>query len=107
MTAQFYDEVMIMRITMSEKVFNWYKEELSLNQGDFVRFYIRYGGFNSFISGFSLGMDKDIPERSNIQLEKDGVIFFIEDEDVWYFDDKDLVIEFNEKLGEPEFRQAV
>jgi uncharacterized protein YneR len=52
-------------------------------------------------------MDKDIPERSNIQLEKDGVIFFIEDEDVWYFDDKDLVIEFNEKLGEPEFRQAV
>jgi uncharacterized protein YneR len=96
-----------MQIKMSDKVFQWYKEELSLTEGDCIRFYIRYGGFNSFIKGFSLGLDKDTPEQFNTRIEKDGLTFFIEDSDTWYFDDKDLEIEFNEQLGEPEFRQAV
>jgi uncharacterized protein YneR len=96
-----------MKITMSDKVFQWYKEELTLTNGDFIRFYVRYGGFNSFIKGFSLGIDKDIPEKTKTRIEKDSVTFYIEDSDTWYFDDKDLMIEFNEQLGEPEFRQAV
>ena len=44
-----------MQIKMSEQVFQWYKEELSLTKGDHIRFYIRYGGLNSFVKGFSLG----------------------------------------------------
>jgi uncharacterized protein YneR len=32
---------------------------------------------------------------------------FIENSDTWYFDNKDLEIEFNEQLGESEFRQAM
>lgn len=95
-----------MKINMSDQAFQWYKEELALTQGDCIRFYIRYGGFNSFVKGFSLGMDKDVPEQSHTKVEKDGVTFFIEDCDTWYFDDKDLVIDFNEQLGEPEFTQA-
>jgi len=96
-----------MQIRMSDQVFQWYKEELALSEGDFIRFYIRYGGLNSFVKGFSLGMDKENPEQTHTQIEKDGITFFIEDSDTWYFDDRDLLIEFNEKLGEPEFRQAV
>lgn len=96
-----------MKIRMSDQVFQWYKEELSLTKGDFIRFYIRYGGLNSFIKGFSLGMDKDTPEQTHTKIEKDGITFFIEDSDTWYFDDKDLLIEFNNQSGEPEFMQAV
>lgn len=96
-----------MQITMSDKVVEWYKEDLSLTEGDFVRFYIRYGGFNSFIKGFSLGIDKETPEQSHILIEKDGITFFIEDNDTWYFDDKDLVIDFNEQLEEPVFLQGI
>lgn len=95
-----------MKINMSDKVFQWYKEELALNQGDCIRFYIRYGGFNCFVKSFSLGMDKVSPEQYHTKIEKDGITFFIEDCDTWYFDDKDLVIDFNEQLGEPEFTQA-
>lgn len=49
-------------------------------------------------------MDKDTPESSSIKNEKDGVTFFIEDEEAWYFDGKDLIIDFNSILGEPEFK---
>ena len=58
---------------MSDQVFQRYKEELSLTKGDNIRFYIRYGGLNSFIKGFSLGMDKDTPEQTQIRVDKDGV----------------------------------
>ncbi|WP_394233693.1 HesB/YadR/YfhF family protein [Niallia oryzisoli] len=96
-----------MQISMSDKVVQWYKEDLSLTEGDFVRFYVRYGGFNSFIKGFSLGIDRDTPEQSQVRMEKDGITFYIEDNDTWYFDDKDLVIDFNEQLKEPEFTQGM
>jgi uncharacterized protein YneR len=97
----------MMQITMSDKVVQWYKEDLALTEGDFVKFYVRYGGFNSFIKGFSLGIDKEKPEQTHTQIEKDGITFFMEDTDTWYLDNKDLVIEFNEQLGEPEFRQGM
>lgn len=91
-----------MHITMSDQVFQWYKNELSLNKGDFVRFYIRYGGFNSFIKGFSLGIEKDTPEKTASRVEKEGITFFVEEDDSWYFDNKNLLIEMNPQ-GEPEF----
>lgn len=100
-------EVIMMQIKMSDKVFQWYKEELELTKGDSIRFYIRYGGLNSFVKGFSLGLDKDTPEQSNTLLEKDGITFFIEDNDTWYFDNKDLEIELDAQFGEPEFRQVM
>nr|WP_184530364.1 hypothetical protein [Bacillus benzoevorans] len=96
-----------MQITMSDKVVQWYKEDLALTEGDFVKFYVRYGGFNSFIKGFSLGVDKERPEQTYTQIKKDGITFFMEDTDTWYLEDKDLVIEFNERLGEPEFHQGM
>ena len=52
-------------------------------------------------------MEKDTPEETQTRIEKDGITFFIEDCDTWYFDNKDLVIEYNEQLNEPEFKQAV
>ena len=53
-----------MQIKMSEQVFQWYKEELSLTKGDHIRFYIRYGGLNSFVKGFSLGYGERYASRN-------------------------------------------
>lgn len=97
----------MMQITISDKVVQWYKEDLALNEGDFVKFYVRYGGFNSFIKGFSLGVEKAKPEQAHTQTKKDGITFFMEDSDTWYLNNKDLIIDFNEQLGEPEFRQEM
>lgn len=84
----------------------WYKEELALSAGACIRFFVRYGGHSSIQSGFSLGISKDHPVHPIVSIEQDGLTFFIEESDLWFFDGHDLIIQFNEKLGEPEFLYA-
>lgn len=93
-----------MKIHVSHEAAEWYKDELYLQKGDFVRFFARYGGVSTFQQGFSLGLSTDKPEDVGASEEIDGVTFFIEDKDIWYFDDKDLFIDFNKSHSEPEFR---
>lgn len=98
------EELSIMKIHVSHEAAEWYKDELYLKKGDFVRFFARYGGVSTFQQGFSLGLSTDKPEDVGVSEEIDGVTFFIEDKDMWYFDDKDLFIDFNKSDSEPEFR---
>ncbi len=93
-----------MKIHISNEAANWYKDELVLQNGDFVRFFARYGGFSTVHQGFSLGLSNDKPEDVGVQLEVNGVTYFIEDRDLWYFDENDFYIDFNTKYLEPEFR---
>ncbi|MDF2903326.1 MAG: hypothetical protein K0S25_964 [Bacillus sp. (in: firmicutes)] len=93
-----------MKIHISNEAADWYKDELVLKNGDFVRFFARYGGFSTVQQGFSLGLSNEQPEDVGVKLEMDGVTYFIEDRDLWYFDENDLYIDFNAKYLEPEFR---
>lgn len=93
-----------LKIHISTEAADWYKDELYLKDGDFVRFFARYGGFSSVQQGFSLGLSNDKPEDIGAKEEVNGVTYYIEDRDLWYFDDLDLYIDFNAKNFEPEFR---
>lgn len=41
-----------MNMTINEDALNWYKEELDLESGDQVRFFVRYGGCSNVQKGF-------------------------------------------------------
>lgn len=88
---------------MSEKAFEWYKNELNLESGDHIKFHVRYGGCSTVQKGFSLGIIKEDPDQPIAQIVKDGITFFVEDKEAWYFDGHDLHIEFNDDLNEPTF----
>ncbi|RFU70413.1 hypothetical protein D0469_07440 [Peribacillus saganii] len=92
-----------MNISISEKAAEWYKRELDLQEGDFVRFFVRYGGSSAVQSGFSLGINKDKPVNAAAKAISNGISFFIEENDIWYFDGHNLDISFNEKYDEPVF----
>jgi uncharacterized protein YneR len=92
-----------MRLTIEEQAANWYKDELHLKQGDFIRFFVRYGGYGTVQAGFSLGVIKDVPEEIGISDESGGITFFVEEKDLWYFDEHSLHVKYNEKHAEPEF----
>ncbi|MDF0727994.1 HesB/YadR/YfhF family protein [Cytobacillus sp. S13-E01] len=92
-----------MQFTISDKAAKWYKSELNLSDGNEVRFYVRYGGYSPIQSGFSLGVSIDEPETPAIQAEEEGITFFVEEKDLWYFDNHNLNISYNEKKAEPEF----
>ncbi|RAK18463.1 uncharacterized protein YneR [Anoxybacillus vitaminiphilus] len=92
-----------MKIIIKPKAFKWYKEELDLKQGDFVRFFARYGGCSNVQKGFSLGINKEAPLSPGVQTVIDGITFFIEEGDMWYFDQHNLIVDFDEQWGEPVF----
>ncbi|BBP89737.1 hypothetical protein BsIDN1_33550 [Bacillus safensis] len=52
---------------------------------------------------FSLGVAKDEPQNAGATAEIEGITFFIEESDIWYFDNHDLHIDYNESVKEPEF----
>ncbi|WP_026690281.1 HesB/YadR/YfhF family protein [Alteribacter aurantiacus] len=89
-----------MELTISDKAYDWFKEELELEEGEAVHFYVRYGGCGNFQSSFSLAMAKKDPEDPAVTKEVNGVTFYVEKKDEWYFDDKDLSVELNEDNGE-------
>ena len=53
--------------------------------------------------GFSLGVNTDSPKNVGVETKVDGLTFFVEDEDLWYFDGHDLTVNYNEETKEPDF----
>ncbi|MFC4557237.1 HesB/YadR/YfhF family protein [Virgibacillus kekensis] len=91
-----------LKLTVTKSAAKWYKEELSLQNGDHVRFYVRYG-FGGHIPGFSLGISVDTPTDIYASTEVDGVKFYVENKDAWYFDEGALKVKIDEDRQEPEF----
>lgn len=51
-----------MKIHITDEAVNWFKRELELDDGESVRFFAKYGGSTPIQHGFSLGVQKDIPD---------------------------------------------
>ncbi|MDQ0255434.1 uncharacterized protein YneR [Evansella vedderi] len=92
-----------MKIDVTDEAIKWFRDELDVSEGDSVQFFVRYGGCGDFQSGFSLGVNVKEPEDIGTSIEKEGLLFFIENKDIWYFDDQDLLVEFDEKIGEIQY----
>ncbi|BCB03786.1 HesB/YadR/YfhF family protein [Bacillus sp. KH172YL63] len=92
-----------MNIHISEKALFWFKDEMLVEEGGQVRFYVRYGGSSPLHDSFSLGVTKDEPVDIGEQVVVEDRTFFIEERDLWFFDGHDLYVEFDETLQEPSY----
>lgn len=90
-----------MKIQVNSQAKKWFKDEMNASNGDFIRFYVRYGGSSPIQTGFSLGASKEEPVEPAVTAHYEGVTYFIEERDLWYFDGHHLHVEFSEKLAEP------
>jgi len=90
-----------MKLIISKEAAQWYKKELDVEDTDTLRFYVRYGGVGGKIPGFSLGIKVDHPQNIHASTELEGVLFFVEQTDGWYFEESDLNISFDDKRQEP------
>ncbi|XJZ28944.1 HesB/YadR/YfhF family protein [Bacillota bacterium Lsc_1132] len=93
-----------MNIQISSDAVAWYKNELDLAEGSYVRFFTRYGGSSTIQTGFSLGISIEEPVDVGTLIEKGGITFYIEEKDLWYFDGHNLLIEWKKDANEPVFR---
>ena len=92
-----------MKLDVTHQAAEWYKEEYEIKKETELRLFVRYGGIGGLIPGFSLGVNIEKPDQIYAQKKVENLTIYIEEKDAWYFDDKDLLIEFNTDLSEPEF----
>ncbi|NRD79474.1 HesB/YadR/YfhF family protein [Bacillus sp. BRMEA1] len=89
-----------MKIVISDQAQKWFKEEFGLKQGDKMKFYVQLYGSSPIQKGYSLGFSKDEPINTYIGTENDGILFFVEESDLWFFDGHDLLVNYDEKKDE-------
>lgn len=92
-----------MSFTLTKKAADWFKREFQLNAGDYVRFYVRYGGMNGPGNGFSLGVSVTPPVNIGEKTVVDDITFYVEQDDLWICKEAPLTIRHNEKTDEIEF----
>jgi uncharacterized protein YneR len=93
-----------MDIVISKTAFQWFKEEVELKTGDKVKFYPKVYGNSPVQEGFSLGFTVDnYPIDIISSFEAEGMLFYIEERDVWFFNGHDLHVNFNEEMDEVEY----
>ncbi|MDT8859898.1 hypothetical protein N0O92_06605 [Alkalihalobacillus sp. MEB130] len=84
-----------MEITITDSAVSLYIKEIPLKQGDTLRLYVRVGGVGS--GGFSVGVLKEEPTPTSYKVSKQGVTFFVNEDDFWYLDG--MSIDYDEDLG--------
>lgn len=89
-----------MKILVSDEAFQWFKQEMEVVQGKSIRFYARYGGSSPFHEAFSLGMTQDEPHDIGVETFIDGIHFYIEKDDLWFFNEHDLHVKLDGKFDE-------
>jgi len=89
-----------MNITLTDEALQWFKNEMEVETGDTIRFYARYGGSSPFHEGFSLGMTREEPLEMSVHTEADGITYYIEHKDLWFFNDYNLHVDVDAQLYE-------
>ncbi|WP_273834926.1 HesB/YadR/YfhF family protein [Guptibacillus sedimenti] len=92
-----------MKMTITKPAMNWFKREMDLEKGDHLRFFVRLGGCSTVQDGFSLGMTVEEPTEPALMLEEEGITFFVEQKDIWFFENQDFTVKFSRNKEEIQF----
>ncbi|SDX22416.1 Uncharacterized protein YneR [Marininema mesophilum] len=92
-----------MGIEITPTALHWFQRELSLGEGDALRFDVRYDDSLSIgrnPNGFSLRLTVEKPRHPGLQTVEEGITFFIEEDELWFLDGNDLRVDYDEQEDE-------
>lgn len=92
-----------MKITITPQAAQWFKNELTVDDGMGVRFYGKVYGKTQVHEGFSVGMSVDTPEHPIGKTTVDGILFYADEADEWFFKGYDLTVDLDGELNEPKY----
>ncbi|TQS71865.1 hypothetical protein DX933_14890 [Ornithinibacillus gellani] len=83
-----------MAFIVTKEAANWYKEEMDLEQGDYVQYYLQiYGGIPTSLPNYSLGMSVGESEDIAVKVEVAGITFYFKEDNAWLFNEYDLTVD--------------
>lgn len=92
-----------MNLTVTSAAVDWFRQEWGCEQGDSIRFFVRYGGVSTVQDSFSMGIAKEQPNEIGISTEVDGIAFFMEKDELWYLNGHGLTVDYLQATDEVEF----
>ncbi len=93
-----------MKITVTDRASKWFHADMGLEDGRGVRFYGKVYGKTPVHDGFSLALTPDDhPKNPYAVTEKDGVTYFVQQGDAWFFKGYDLAIGYDPKIDGPKY----
>ncbi|SFS41888.1 HesB/YadR/YfhF family protein [Marininema halotolerans] len=87
-----------MSIEVTARALQWFQRELSLKEGDALRFDVRYDDAHSSgrnPHGFSLRLTMEKPRRPGIKTIVEGITFYIEEDELWFLDGNSLRVDYD------------
>lgn len=87
---------------IDDEAARWLKQEMSLQDGDTVRIFVRMGGCEHVKPGYSLGIMKDNPVSPALLRQYGNVTFYMEENNTWVLDGHDLHVSYNEQVDDIE-----
>lgn len=84
-----------MKLIITQQALQHFKDNWDLEPGAEVGFMGRYGGCSPIQQGFSLGITVESPLSPIVTTEMDGITFYVNEKDEWYFDGHDLEVDFD------------
>ncbi|MFZ7945599.1 HesB/YadR/YfhF family protein [Neobacillus sp. 19] len=97
-----------MQINISNAAIKWFQEEVELKKGNKVRFYTQIYGSSPVQENFALGFTVDNePVDMSVKTEIEGITFFIEGTDLWFFNGHDLHVDYNPQKDEVEYSYTI
>ncbi|MCM3767323.1 HesB/YadR/YfhF family protein [Neobacillus niacini] len=89
-----------MFITIDEKAVNWFEKEFEFNNPFSIRMYPQYAGFGEKHKGYSLAFSIETPANAAFTKQVNGIAFYIEENDMWFFEDTETYLSVDQLLNE-------
>ncbi|WP_066316627.1 HesB/YadR/YfhF family protein [Bacillus sp. FJAT-29814] len=89
-----------MFITIDEKAVNWFEKEFEFNNPFSIRMYPQYAGFGEKHKGYSLAFSIETPANAAFTKQVDGIAFYIEENDMWFFENTETYLSVDQLLNE-------
>jgi uncharacterized protein YneR len=81
-----------MLISIDEKAFVWFTKEFEFSEPLCIRMFPQYAGFGQKNKEFCLGFSAETPTNAEYKQEINGVTFYYEENDAWFFQDTETYL---------------
>ena len=83
-----------MMIHIEQEAYKWFETEFHLPKPYHIRLYPQYAGMGTQHRGFSLAFALEEPTIAETEQTMDGITFYVESNDAWFFDHTNVDIKY-------------
>lgn len=78
---------------VSKEAAQWYKDEMDLESGDYIQYYVQlYGGIPTAHPNYSLGMSIGKEGSIAVKDEVESITFYFNDDNSWFLNEFDMKV---------------